>query len=57
MQLQKKAEYPMEWNYQVNDSIMDLYRENGRAVSITRSYHLNARDIPIREQFQVTCGT
>ena len=24
MQLQKKAEYPMEWNYQVNDSIMDL---------------------------------
>ena len=36
---------------------MDLQRENGRAVSITRSYHLNIRDILIKQHFQVTCGT
>ena len=31
--------------------------ENGRADSKTASYHLNARDILIRQHFQVTCGT
>ena len=37
--------------------ILDLQRENRRAVSITTSYHLNTRDIPIRQHFQVTCDT
>ena len=55
----------MEGNCQVNDavykcdvtrslpkkSILDLQRENGRAVSIT------TRDIPIRQYFQIICGT
>ena len=58
----KKAEYPLEGNCQVNNvvykcdvtrplpkkCILDLQRENGRAVSITIIYHLNTRDIPIR---------
>ena len=64
----KKAEYPLEGNCQVNNvvykcdvtrplpkkCILDLQRENGRAVSITIIYHLNTRDIPIRQRFQVT---
>ena len=37
--------------------ILDLQRENGRAVSIATSYQLNTRDISIRQHFQVTCGT
>ena len=67
----KKAECPTEGNCLVNDvvykcdvtrplpkkCILDLKRENGRAISITTSYHLNTRDIPIRQHFQVTCGT
>ena len=36
--------------------ILDLQRKNGRAVPITASYQLNARDIPIRKHFQVTFG-
>ena len=31
--------------------------ENGRADSKTVSYHLNARDILVRQEFQVKCGT
>ena len=70
MQLQKKAECPMEGNCQGNDGVYkcDVTRtlpkkctldqqKNGRAVSITTSYHLNKRDIPIGQPFQVTCGT
>ena len=67
MQLQKKKQCPMEGSCQVNDvvykcdatrktCILDLQRENGRAVSITTSYHLNTRDIPIRQYLQVACG-
>ena len=37
--------------------ILDLQKKNGRAASITARYHLNTRDIPIRQHFQVTCGT
>ena len=37
--------------------ILNLQRENGRAVSITTSYQLNTRDILIRQHFQATCGT
>ena len=37
--------------------ILHLHRENGTAISITASYHLNLRDIPIRQHFHVTCGT
>ena len=39
---------------------LNLQRENrGRmeAVSLTRSYNLNTKDIPIRQHFQVTFGT
>ena len=36
---------------------LDLQRENGRAVSVTKSYYLNTRDIPIRQHFQVRRGT
>ena len=66
---EKKRIFPMEGNCLVNDVIyeFDVTRplpkkvygrmENGRAVSITPSYHLNTRDIPIRRHFQVTCGT
>ena len=37
--------------------ILDLYREDGKAISITISYHLNTIDIKKRLHFQVTCGT
>ena len=37
--------------------ILDLQKENGRAASITKSYHLNTKDIPIRQHFQLKCGT
>ena len=61
----------MEGNYLVNNvvykcdvtrplpkkCILDLQNENGRAVSITTTFHLNTRDIPMRQYFQVTCGT
>ena len=60
----------MEGNCQVNGLVYkyDVTRpllkksvswtcKNGRAVSIATSYHLNARNIPIRQHFQVTCGT
>ena len=71
MQLEKKAECPMEGNCLVNDLVykqdvtrplpkkvfLDLQRVNGRAVSITTSYYLDTRDIPIRQLFQVTRGT
>ena len=66
----KKTECPMEGNCLVNDvvykcdvtrplpkKVLDLQRENGRAVSIITSYHLNTRDIPIRQHLQITCGT
>ena len=67
----RKAEFLMEWKCQVDDvvykcdvqdhcrkkCILDLQRQNRRAVSITTIHHLNRRDIPIRQQFQVTCGT
>ena len=67
----KQVECPMERNCKAKDvvykcdvtrplpkkCILELQRENGRAVSITTIYHLNARDIPIRQHFQVTCGT
>ena len=33
-----------------------MQRENGRAISIIKSYHLNTRDIPTRQNFQVTCA-
>ena len=36
---------------------LDLQKENGRAVSVTKSYYLNTRDIPIRQHFQVRRGT
>ena len=29
---------------------LDLQQENGRAVSITKSYYLNTRAIPIRQE-------
>ena len=67
----KKAECPMEGNCQVNEVvykcdvtrplpkkwILQLHRENETAISITASYHLNPRDIPIRQHFHVICGT
>ena len=67
----KKAQCPMERKRQVNDivyrcditspyrkkSVLDLPRENGRAVSITTSHHLYTRYIPIRQQFQVPYDT
>ena len=37
--------------------ILHLQREDGRVVSVTAIYHLNTRDIPIRQHFQVTRGT
>ena len=70
MQLQKKSTMSNGGNCHVNDvvykcdvtrplpkmCIMDLQREDGRAVSITTTYYLNARDIPVRQHFQVACG-
>ena len=66
----KKAECPIEGNCLANDvvykcdvtrplpkKVLDLQRENRWAVSITTSYHLNIRDIPTRQHFQVLCGT
>ena len=67
----KKAECPMEGNCLVSNvvykcdatrplpkkCILDLQNENGRAVSITTTFHLNTRDILMRQHFQVTCGT
>ena len=67
----KKAECPVEGKCQIDDVVykcdvtgpllkkvyLNLQRENGRAVSLTTSYHLNTKDIPIRQHFQVTCGT
>ena len=62
----KKAECPMEENCLVNGVVYrcdvarplleKVYlglaeRENGRAVSITPSYHLNTRNTPIRQLF------
>ena len=32
-------------------------RQYGGAASITGSYHLNTRNVIIRQHFQVTCGT
>ena len=32
-------------------------RENGTAISITTSYHLNTKDIPTRQHFLITFGT
>ena len=67
MQFQKNAECPLEGNYQVNDvvyrcdverplakkkCILDLQRENGRAISVTTSHHLNTRDVPIIAKHQ-----
>ena len=37
--------------------ILDLQWENGRYVSTTTSYHLNTGDIPVRQHFEVICGT
>ena len=69
---ENKTECPIEGYCQVNNvvykydvrkiiakkmCIFDLQRENGREVSITASYYLNTRDIPIRQHFQVTCRT
>ena len=34
---------------------LDLQKENGRAVSIIKSYYLNKRDISIRQHFQDRC--
>ena len=67
----KKAECPMEGNCKINDvvykcnvkgplpekCILDLQRENGRAVSIATIYHSNTIDNPIRQHFQITCGS
>ena len=49
----------MEGNCPVNNVVnkWDMQRENGRAISITKSYHLNTRHIPTGQHFQVTCGT
>ena len=70
MKLKKKEECPMERNCQINDVVykcdvtrplpQKVYlglaeRENGRAVSITSSYHAKTRDLPIRQHFQVIC--
>ena len=61
----KQAECTIEGNCQVKDivykcdvtrplpkkCILDFQRENGGAVSITTSYYLNKRDVPIRQHF------
>ena len=66
----EKVKCPMEGNCQVNNVVhkwdvtrslpkkvyLGLQRKNGRAVSLTTSYHLNTREIPTSQCFQVTCG-
>ena len=37
--------------------LLDLQRESERNDFITLNYHLNKRNTPIRQHFQVTCGT
>ena len=34
-------------NKTIVEKILDLQKENGRAVSLTTSYHLNTKDIPL----------
>ena len=48
----------MEGNFQINDVVYkgDVTRENGNATSITKSYHLKATDIPIRQHVQISWG-
>ena len=65
----EKAECPMKGNCQVAHIIIKTWSNKtltkkslswtcrGRTVSITASYHSNTRDIPIRQYFQITCGT
>ena len=69
----KKAECPMQGEWQVSDAVckcdvtrplpkkVHLWLTKGewkkRAVFLTANYHLNTRDIPIRQHFQVTCNT
>ena len=61
----------MEGNCQVNDAVykcdvirtllkkmyLGLAGGNGKAVSITTSYHLHTTDIPLRQHFRVTWAT
>ena len=59
----------MEGNCKINEVVykydvikplsksVSLTWEDGRAISITKVYYSNTRNIPIRQKFQVTCGT
>ena len=69
----KKAECPMKEEWQVSDVVckcdvttplpkkvyLGLTKGEWKktAVLLTTNYHLNTRDIPIRQHFQVTCNT